>query len=51
MLLRVLVHHGLRVASARGPTVSLVRELVVLVWRGAIVRLVGLRVGTAHLRH
>lgn len=45
----MLLHHGLRVATARGTTV-LVRELVVLV-RRAIMWLVRLRIGYTHRSH
>ena len=50
LVLRVLVHHRLGVASARRAAVGLERELVLLVGR-AVLWLVWLRVGAAHGCH
>lgn len=49
-MLRVLVHHRLGVACTRCTSVSLMRELVLLVGR-AVLWLVRLRVWTSHGRH
>lgn len=50
LVLRVLVHHRLGVACTRCTSVSLMRELVLLVGR-AVLWLVRLRVWTSHGRH
>jgi hypothetical protein len=50
LVLRVLVHHRLGVACTRGTSMSLVRELVLLVGR-AVLWLVRLGVWTSHGRH
>jgi len=50
LVLRVLVHHGLRIACARRAAVGLVWEPVLLVGR-AVLWLVWLRVGAADRRH
>lgn len=50
LVLRVLVHHRLRVACTRCAAVGLVWEPVLLVGR-AVLWLVRLRVGAAHRRH
>jgi hypothetical protein len=48
-MLRMLLHHGLGIATAWSATM-LVRELVLLVWR-AVVRLMGLRIWSTHGCH
>ena len=50
LVLRVLVHHRLGIACTRCTSVSLMRELVLLVGR-AVLWLVRLRVWTSHGRH
>jgi hypothetical protein len=50
LVLRVLVHHRLGVACTRCTSMSLVRELVLLVGR-AVLWLVRLGVWTSHGRH
>lgn len=48
---RVLLHHGLSIASARGATVSLMWELVMLVRRRSIVGLMRRGVWPSHWSH
>lgn len=50
LVLRVLVHHRLGIACTRCTSVSLMRELVLLV-RRAVLWLVRLGVRTSHGRH
>jgi len=50
LVLRVLVHHRLRVACTRCTSMGLMRELVLLVGR-AVLRLVRLGVRASHGRH
>ena len=50
LVLRVLVHHRLRVACTRCTSMGLMRELVLLVGR-AVLRLVRLGVWASHGRH